>query len=71
MEGEWLLALIGVLSVVFRVLVLVYPRTGALAVVGIIAAYAIVFGMLMTGLGIRLHRRLPSGHPSMLRGSQA
>jgi len=70
-EGEWLLAVSGVLSVVFGVLVLVYPRGGALAVVTVIAAYAIVFGVLMTGLGFRLHRLLPSGHSSMPRGSHA
>jgi uncharacterized membrane protein HdeD (DUF308 family) len=70
-EGEWLLALSGVLSVVFGVLVLIYPRAGALAVLAVIGAYAMVFGVLMIGLGIRLHRLLPSGHPSMPRGSHA
>lgn len=70
-EGEWLLALSGVLSVAFGVLVLIYPRAGALAVVSVIAAYAIMFGVLMIGLGVRVHRLLPSGHPSMPTGSHA
>lgn len=55
-RGEWLLALSGVLSVAFGVLMMIFPGAGALAVVSIIAAYAIVFGVFMTGLGIRMHR---------------
>jgi uncharacterized membrane protein HdeD (DUF308 family) len=55
-RGEWLLALSGVLSIVFGVLMMIFPGAGALAVVGVIAAYAIVFGVFMMGLGIRMHR---------------
>jgi uncharacterized membrane protein HdeD (DUF308 family) len=64
-QGEWLLALSGVLSIAFGVLLLAYPGAGALAVLWMIGAYAIVFGVLLMGLGWRLHgwRRGSSMHP--------
>jgi uncharacterized membrane protein HdeD (DUF308 family) len=52
--GEWLLVLSGVASVAFGVLLLINPLAGALAVVWIIGAYAIVFGVMMMVLGFRL-----------------
>jgi uncharacterized membrane protein HdeD (DUF308 family) len=53
-EGDWLLAAVGVLSVAFGVLVLAYPRSGALAIVWTIGAYAIIAGALLVGFGLRL-----------------
>jgi uncharacterized membrane protein HdeD (DUF308 family) len=55
-KGEWMLAASGVLSVVFGVLTLAYPRAGGLALVWLIGAYAIVFGLLLCALGFRLNR---------------
>lgn len=55
-QNEWLLALSGVLSVIFGVLMLWSPGAGALAVVWVIASYAIVFGVLLIALGFRLKR---------------
>jgi len=53
-EGEWMLVLSGIVSVIFGALVLVAPGAGALALVWIIAVYAIVFGILMIGLAFRV-----------------
>lgn len=54
-QGEWVLVLSGLLSVAFGVLLAVFPDTGALAVLWMIGAYAIAFGVLLVGLGWRLH----------------
>jgi uncharacterized membrane protein HdeD (DUF308 family) len=61
-QHEWLLALAGVLSVVFGIVVWFWPAAGALALVWWIGSYAIVFGALLVGLGLRLRRRL-GGRP--------
>lgn len=56
-EGEWLLALGGVASVLFGLYVAVFPGAGALAVVWIIGGYALVAGVLLIALGVRLRGR--------------
>jgi uncharacterized membrane protein HdeD (DUF308 family) len=58
---EWLMAAGGLLSIVFGVLLMVYPRTGAVAIMWLIGAYAIVFGILLVGLGLRLNRLRHAG----------
>jgi len=63
-RGEWLLALSGVLSIAFGVLMMVFPRAGALAVVSIIGLYALLFGVVLCGLGFRIHHWATHGdHP--------
>jgi uncharacterized membrane protein HdeD (DUF308 family) len=65
-EGEWLLALSGALSVLFGLFVLFQPGAGALALIWVIGAYAIVFGVLLIGLAFKLKgyagRHAPAGH---------
>ena len=51
--GEWLLILSGLASVVFGALLVVSPAAGALAVLWLIAAYAIVFGVLLVILAFK------------------
>jgi uncharacterized membrane protein HdeD (DUF308 family) len=52
--GEWILILSGILSVLFGLLLLYNPVGGALAVVWLIAAYSIVFGVLLAAFGLKL-----------------
>jgi uncharacterized membrane protein HdeD (DUF308 family) len=59
-EGEWLLGLSGIASVVFGALLVGFPGAGALAVLWIIGAYAILLGILLRILAFRLRQR--NGH---------
>jgi uncharacterized membrane protein HdeD (DUF308 family) len=52
-DGEWLLALTGVLSIVTGVILMARPEQGALALVWLIGGYAIALGVLMLGLSLK------------------
>jgi uncharacterized membrane protein HdeD (DUF308 family) len=60
-EHEWLLGLSGVLSVLFGAVMMAAPAEGALAVIWVIAAYAVVFGILLIALAFRLKSRAAGG----------
>jgi uncharacterized membrane protein HdeD (DUF308 family) len=53
-NNEWLLVLIGAASIVFGVLVLVFPGAGALALVWLISFYAVLSGILLLSLAFRV-----------------
>jgi uncharacterized membrane protein HdeD (DUF308 family) len=55
-SGEWALILARILSVLFGAAITLFPGAGALAVVLVIGAYAILFGILMIVLAFRLRR---------------
>jgi uncharacterized membrane protein HdeD (DUF308 family) len=55
-RNEWLLILSGVASVIFGILLFLFPGAGALTVVWLIGIYAIVFGALLIGLSLWLRR---------------
>jgi uncharacterized membrane protein HdeD (DUF308 family) len=59
-HGEWLLILAGVLSVVWGVLVVLFPIAGILVWAWWIGAYALVFGIAMLVAAFRLRRLRPT-----------
>jgi uncharacterized membrane protein HdeD (DUF308 family) len=52
--GEWLLALSGVASVAFGVMLMMWPITGALVIALWVGAYALISGVVLVALGLRL-----------------
>jgi len=55
-EGEFWMILSGVISFAFGVLVLVNPMSGAVAIGFIIGIYAVMFGVTLIALSLRLRR---------------
>jgi len=53
-QGEWLLLLAGLASVVFGTLLIWQPGAGALTVLWLIGSYAIVFGVLLLILALKI-----------------
>jgi uncharacterized membrane protein HdeD (DUF308 family) len=63
-SGEFWLILAGIISVAFGVLIMARPAQGALAVLTLIAIYAIIFGVVIVAFAFRARgfgKRL--GHP--------
>jgi uncharacterized membrane protein HdeD (DUF308 family) len=58
--NEWLLLVMGAVSLLFGLFILIAPSAGALTIVLWIGAYALVFGIFLLALAFRLrgHRRL-------------
>ena len=53
-DNEWMLAASGVLSVLFGVILIVQPGVGALGLLFVIGAYAVIYGVILIGLALRL-----------------
>jgi len=53
-ENEWSMGLNGLASVIFGVLLVVWPRSGLVTISWIIGFYAIAFGIMLLILGSRL-----------------
>jgi uncharacterized membrane protein HdeD (DUF308 family) len=58
-EREVLWILTGIVSIVFAVLLMVFPGAGILGLVWLLGVYAIVFGVLLIALGIRFRVHRP------------
>jgi uncharacterized membrane protein HdeD (DUF308 family) len=64
--NEWALLLMGALSLLFGLVIVFAPGTGALAIVLWIGMYALVFGVFLLVLAFRLR-----GHRQLIQGSAA
>ena len=53
-EGEWLMIIAGMASVLFGVIMVLWSGAGALAVLWLIGIFAIIFGVLMIILAFKL-----------------
>jgi uncharacterized membrane protein HdeD (DUF308 family) len=68
--GEWLLVLSGIASVLFGLVLFLFPAAGAVGIALLIGAYALVFGLILVGLALRLrswmhgHASHPMPHPA-------
>jgi uncharacterized membrane protein HdeD (DUF308 family) len=62
LKGEWLIVLSGLVSIVFGVLVILFPTAGALAMVWLIAGYAILTGMFFLSFAARAWVRTRKHH---------
>lgn len=55
-QGEWLLVLAGLLSAAFGFVVMARPGAGALTLLWLIAVYAVLYGVLLVVLALRVRR---------------
>ena len=65
-SGRWLMGLGGALSLIWGLLVLLQPGIGALVLTLWIGAYALIFGVMLLFLAVRLyraHREMASAQP--------
>jgi uncharacterized membrane protein HdeD (DUF308 family) len=67
-RGEWMMALIAILSMAFGFLLVSFPAAGALSVILIIGAFAFASGALMIALAFKLRSlRRPGGEVPPVR----
>jgi len=55
--GEWMLALSGLLSIAFGVLVFAFPGAGAVGIAWVLGAYAGAAGLVLIALAVRVRSR--------------
>ena len=56
LSNEWLLAISGVVSILFGLMIVFWPAEGAIAIAWILGTYALIFGALMLMLAFRLRK---------------
>ena len=70
-EGEWMLALSGLVSMAFGVLMVLRPGAGAMAVIWIIGGYSILFGLLVVMVALKLKGIAGGAAPRMTGTAKA
>ncbi|MCW5696802.1 MAG: HdeD family acid-resistance protein [Bauldia sp.] len=60
-DNEWMLIIAGVLSIAFGLVVILFPGAGALALVWLIGSYAIIAGVVLVGLALKLRKHHTRG----------
>jgi len=55
-SGEWILALVGILTLIVGVIVLALPVVGAVLTVALVATWSIIAGITAVALGFRLRQ---------------
>jgi uncharacterized membrane protein HdeD (DUF308 family) len=63
-EGEWMLALAGLASIVFAAIVFLYPLAGVLTLIWMVSLYAFVTGALLLMQAARVRSRARVGAPT-------
>ncbi len=53
-EGEWMIVLSGIASIIFGIILFIFPGEGALGLTWLIGIYAIIFGVMLIVLAFRL-----------------
>ena len=68
-NNEWLPASGGLVSIVLGVLLFLKPFAGGIAIIWTVAAYAVIFGVLLVALGFRLRNKNVLGDRRALRSA--
>jgi uncharacterized membrane protein HdeD (DUF308 family) len=56
-EAWWILS--GIASIVFAILLMVFPGVGILSLLWLLGVYAIIFGLILIALGLRIRAHRP------------
>jgi len=64
-QNEWLLILSGLLSVAFGALMILNPGAGALAVLWILGAFSVAYGVLLVVLAFKLKKHAGAATPAV------
>lgn len=66
LHGRWLMALGGAISVIWGILLIIWPLTSALVLTWWMAGYALFFSVALLVLAVRLRKRRQALPPDML-----
>jgi uncharacterized membrane protein HdeD (DUF308 family) len=59
-DNEWLMGIAGVVSIALGGIMLINPSVGSFSLGSLVGIYALLFGVLLVGLGLRVRRAHPA-----------